>query len=155
MFPRQKNKRSLKYIDNVRGALYNKITKLHSGKTAPKDKAAFFIPDLRGMRGVNISNSVRSLCTLVESPTCSSLGGNTESINKMTINDFILFLNNQKIKLRQTVGIRIIPEYSDYGLLLMALTKCLESMPASVESDTLNIDFMDMHLEIKKRPNND
>ena len=73
----------------------------------------------------------------------------------MTINDFILFLNNQKIKLRQTVGIRIIPEYSDYGLLLMALTKCLESMPASVESDTLNIDFMDMHLEIKKRPNND
>lgn len=155
MFPRQKNKRPLKYIDNLKGTLYSKITELTSGQPAPIDNAAFFIPDSRGMRGVNILNSARSLVTSVESPTCSSLGGNTERQDIMTINDFILFLNNQKIKLRQTVGIRIIPEYSDYGLLLMALTKCLESMPASVESDTLNIDFMDMHLEIKKRPNND
>lgn len=155
MFPRQKNKRPLKYIDNIRGALYSKITEMHSGKTALKDKAAFFIPDSRGMRGVNILNSARSLCISVESPTCSSLGGNTESIDKMTINDFILFLNNQKIKLRQTVGVRIIPEYSGYGLLLMALSQCLECMPSSVEDNTLKIDFMDMHLEIKERPNND
>lgn len=155
MFPRQKNKRLLKYIDNIRGALYSKITEIPSGKTAPKDKAAFFIPDSRGMRGVNILNSARVLGNSVESPARSYSGAQTERPSKMTINDFILFLNNQKIKLRQTVGVRIVPEYSGYGLLLMALSQCLESMPSSVENNTLKIDFMDMHLEIKERPNND
>jgi Rha family phage regulatory protein len=62
---------------------YSASTDLHSGFTAPKVLADFFIPKLWGDEKPNTLNKARGLCTSVESPACSISSGFTESIDKM------------------------------------------------------------------------
>lgn len=73
------------------------ITKTN-GDIRPRKFGDIFMPTLWGMRTGNILNTCQRPLALVESPTCSYLGGNTKS-NGVKMNQISIYnFNNNSIK---------------------------------------------------------